>query len=89
MQGYLLEIIAHGVSILSLIKNLKWAIPDVTQPWYSYNNVALGAFAILDTYSDLLTEQGPGWGYHPEPSKSVLIVRLDNPEVVKVFGRRQ
>ena len=89
MQGDPLAMIAYGIGIIPLIKNLKRAIPDVTQPWNADNNGALGAFARLTTYSDLLTEQGPGWGYHPELSKSVLIVRLDNLEVGKVFGRHQ
>ena len=36
---------------------------------------------------DLLTLQGPGQGYHPEPSKSVLIARPKNLEARKVFRR--
>ena len=35
----------------------------------------------------LKAHQGTGRGYHPKPSKSVLIVRQDNLEEVKVFGR--
>ena len=35
-----------------------------------------------------MTRQGPGWGYHPEPTKSVLIVRPENIEAEKVFGQR-
>ena len=80
--------IAYGIGILPLIKNLKREIPDVTQPWYVDNTKALGMFARLETYFDLLTCQGPGWGYHPEPSKSVLIVHPDNLKAGKVFGRR-
>ena len=49
---------------------------------------ALCTFARLKTYFDLITRQGPGQGYHPEPSKSVLIVRLENIEAGKVFGAR-
>ena len=45
-------------------------------------------FAILETYFDLLTRQGPERGYYPEPSKGVLILRLDNLEDVKLFGAR-
>ena len=43
---------------------------------------------ILENYFDLLTCQGPGQGYYSEPSKSVLIVCLDNLEAGKVFGAR-
>ena len=45
-------------------------------------------FAILETYFDLLTRQGPGRGYYPEPSKGILIVHLDNLEAGKLFGAR-
>ena len=36
----------------------------------------------------MLIRQGPGLGYYLKPSKSVLIVRLENLEAVKVFGAR-
>ena len=87
-QGYPLTMIAYSIGILPLIKNLKQEIPDVTQPWYSDDAVDLGTSAILETYFYSLTRQGPGRGYHPEPSKSVLIVRLENVEAGKLFGRR-
>ena len=49
---------------------------------------ALCTFARLKTYFDLLTRQGPGQGYHPEPSKSVLIVLRENIEARKVSIQR-
>ena len=69
-----LTIIAYGISILPLIKNLKCEIPDVTQPWYADDSGALGMFARLETYFGLLKFQGPGQGYRPKLSKNVLIV---------------
>ena len=45
-------------------------------------------FAILETYFDYLTGQGPGRGYHPNPTKSVLIVRPENLEAGKLLGAR-
>ena len=85
-QGDPLAAIAYGIGILPLIKNLKREIPDATQPWYSENTGALGTFARIETYFDFLTRQGPGRGYHPNPTKSVLIVRSDNIKAGKVFG---
>ena len=70
-----LTIIAYGIGILPLIENLKRAIPDVTQPWYADYAGDLGVFERIETYFDSLTRQVPVWGYHPEPTKSVLIVR--------------
>ena len=86
MQGGPLTMMAYGIGILPLIKNLKRKIPDVTQPCYADNAVALGAFTRLDTSFDSLTRPGPVWGYHPEPTKSVLIVLPENLEAGKVFG---
>ena len=43
-------------------------------------------FARLETYLYSLTRQGPGRGYYPEPSKSVLIIRPENLDTGKVFG---
>ena len=88
MQGDHIAMIEYKIGVLPIIKNKKRAIPDVTQPWYADDARSLGLFARLETYFDSVTLLGPGWGYHPEPSKSVLIVLRDNLEVVKVFGAR-
>ena len=80
--------ITYGISILPLINNLKRAIPDVTQPCYADDAITLGTFERLESYFDSIKRQGPGWEYYPEPSKSVLIVRLENLDVGKVFGTR-
>ena len=85
-QGDPLAMIAYGIGILPLINNLIQEITHVTQPWYADDAGGLGTFAILDTCFDLLTLQGPGRGYYPEPSKIVLIVRPQNLEAGKVFG---
>ena len=34
-QGYPLVMMAYGIGILTLIKNLKREIPDVKHPWYT------------------------------------------------------
>ena len=70
--------IAYRISIIPLIKNLKRDIPGVKHPWYAEYSRALGMFVILGTYFDSVTRQIPGRGYYPEPSKIVLIVRLEN-----------
>ena len=57
--------IAYGIGILPLIKNLKRGIPDATQPWYADDVGDLDRLARIETYFDLLTHQGPGLGYYP------------------------
>ena len=87
-QGYPLAMIVYGIGIFPLIKNLKREIPDVTQPWYADDAGALGTFAIIETYFNSLTRQGPGRGYYPEPPKSALIVHPENLKAGKEFGAR-
>ena len=59
-QGDPLAMIAYGIRILPLIKNIKREIPDATQPWYADDAGALGMFARIETYFDSLTLQAPG-----------------------------
>ena len=73
-QGDPLVMIAYGIGILSLIKNLKHGLPDITHPYYTDDAGALYTFEIIKTYFNSLARQGPGRGYHPEMSKIVLIV---------------
>ena len=77
-QGYPLSMIAYGISILPLIKNPKQDISDITHPWYADDARDLGTFAIIETYFNSLTRQGPGRGYYPKSSNSVRIVHPDN-----------
>ena len=79
--------IVYVIGILPIIKNLKREIPDIPQPWYAYNYVALGTFSKIETYFNSLTHKGLERGYHPEPSQIVLIVNPENLEAGKVFGK--
>ena len=72
--------IAYNICIFPLIKKTKREFPDVTQPWYADDTGALGTFTRIEAYFNSLKRNGPGRGYHPEPSKIVLIVHLNNPE---------
>ena len=85
-QGDSLTMIVYGIGILPLIKNLKQEIPDVKHPWYTDGTGALGTLSILQIYFDSLARQGPGPGYHPKPTKSVLIVHPENIKKRKEFA---
>ena len=80
--------ITYGICILPLINNLKWEIPDATQPWYAENAGELGTFVIIETYFNFLTHQGSERRYHPKPSKIVLIVHPENTKAGKDFYKR-
>ena len=63
-----LDMIAYGISILPIIKNLKQEIPDVTQTRYADNAGALCTFTRLETSFNSLTRQGMGRRYYLELS---------------------
>ena len=78
--------IVYRIRTLPLIKNIKREILDATQTCYAGDAGALGMFERLETYFYSVTRQGLGRGYHPESTKSVLIVRRENLEAGKLFG---
>ena len=46
--------VAYGIIILPLIKNLKAEFTDVTYTWYGDNDGALGKFANTELYFNFL-----------------------------------
>ena len=80
-----LDMVAYGIWVPLLIKQLNETHPDITQPCYNDDTGALGTYNNIELYFYLLKHSGPGHGYYPKPSKSVLIVHPDNFEMVKQF----
>ena len=58
-QGDPLAMVAYCIVILPLIKSLKSEFTDVTQPWYDDDAGALGTFANVKLYFNLLKLFGP------------------------------
>ena len=85
-QGGALSMVAYGICILLMIKNVKAKFPDVTQHWYADYVSVLDMFANVKLYFNYIKRFGPGRGYYPKPSKSVLIMHPENIEVGKRFG---
>jgi hypothetical protein len=77
-QGDPLAMVAYGLLLLPLIRDLKRELPDVNQPWYADDSGAGGNFAGIRSYFERLQEKGPRRGYFPEPSKSILVVQEHN-----------
>ena len=64
-QGYSLDMVAYGIAILPLIKNLKAAHPNVTQPRYADDVSVLRMYGSIELYFNLLKKSGPGLVYYP------------------------
>ena len=75
--------IAFGIEVTLLIKLLKVAHPDITQPCYVDNVGALCTYGNIKLYFNLIEQSGSSCGYYHKPSKSVLIVHPDNIETGK------
>ena len=78
--------VTYSIGVLQLIKLLKQEYPDVTQPWYSDDDGALGMFNNIGLYFNQLKQFGLGRGYYPKPLKIVLLVYPDNTASNKQFG---
>jgi hypothetical protein len=69
---------AYGIGILPLICQLKAEFPQVEQPWYADDAGAGAKFDEIERFFRRLCEIGRLFGYYPEPTKSILIVRQHN-----------
>ena len=85
-QGDPLSMVVYEIGVPYLMKNLKDELPDVTQPKYADNDGAIYMFANNKLYFNQLKQFFPRRGYYPKPSKSFLIVHLENLEVTNFFG---
>ena len=83
-RGKALSLVAYRMGILHLIKKLKSQIANITQPWYAYNAGALGTFARVRSYLNLLKQYEPGQGYSPKRSKIILIMHMYNIKAKKL-----
>ena len=84
-QGYPLAIIAYGIGVLPLIRDLWDAHPQVTQPWYDDDAGVGGYFEqILAHFRDLQV-RGPPRGYLLDPTNNILVVAPWNMARAKEF----
>ena len=70
--------IAYGIGVLPLIRELREAHPRVTQPWHADDAGAGGTFIDAHANFQYLQARGPARGYYPEPTKNILVVALGN-----------
>ena len=77
-QGDPLAMVAYGIGVLPLIRELRDTHPCVTQPWYADNPGTRETFQQVHAHFQGLQARGPARGYYPELTKSILVVAPEN-----------
>ena len=72
-QGDSLAVFFYGVSLLPLIRKLKYPI-NVLQSWNADGSAAIAKLKKLEIWLKNVIEEGPAFGYFSKPSKSFLVV---------------
>ena len=67
-QGDALAMFFYGVSLLPLIRKLRDP-NNVLQSWYADDSAAIAKLEKLEIWLKNLIEEGPAFGYFPEPSR--------------------
>ena len=70
--------IAYGIGVLPLIRELRGSHPRGTQPWYADDASAGGKFTHILAHLRDLQARGPPRGSFPEPTKIILVVDPQN-----------
>ena len=77
-QGDPLAMIAYGLGLVPLAKRLRADVPSCLQPWYADDSAAQGRASEVERFFDILLEKGKSVGYHPSPSKCIVICREED-----------
>ena len=77
-QGDPLCMIAYGIKILLIIREICTTHPHVVQPWYADETGAGETFEALHEHMRNLLARGPPRGYFPDPTKSILVISPRN-----------
>jgi hypothetical protein len=70
--------LCYALGLLPPIRQLKTEFPKVEQPLYADDAGAYAMFALKHCMFLCLKGLGPAYGYHTEPSKSILVVSRCN-----------
>ena len=86
-QGDPLSMAMYALAITPLIRRLNELQEDVSQVWFADDATAAASCHNLRSWWDQLSAIGPQYGYHPNASKTFLVVKDDYEDEAKtVFG---
>ena len=84
-QGCPLSMVAYALLLLPLIKQLKSEFQNTPSPWYADNGSVAGQLDNISKFFTRLCTLGPNYGYFPEESKSILVVRKKDAGLAEEF----
>ena len=82
-QGCVLGMILYGIGLMPLAEQMKATIPEALQPWYADDAAAAGEAVHNARCMNFLVENGPRYGYFPEPEKSHYICKGEDEAVAR------
>ena len=86
-QGDVTAMAFYALGLQPLTRDLssKTYTKSCRQMWYADDATAIGKLKGMKDWWDTLCAMGPGYGYYPKPSKTVLIIK--NPQLKKSCTR--
>jgi hypothetical protein len=67
----------YGISTMPLAERMRADMP-VTLVWYADDSGAVGKAADTARGLKFLQEEGPKYGYHPEPAKCIYVCKAED-----------
>ena len=77
-QGDPLAMVMYALAIVPLIKQLRAHVPEACQAWFADDATAVGPLSSFFQWCRHLSSVGPNFGYFPNASKTVLIVKPEH-----------
>ena len=86
-QGDPLSMFVYALALLPLVRKLE-DVSTVPQLWYADDSAKASSLLHLQKWLDKVCELGPGFGYFPEPEKSILVTTHTDSTNVLEFKER-
>ena len=77
-QGDPLAMAMYALAISPLIDHLRSWCPNVQQVWFADDATGAASCSNLRSWWDTLSSRGPAFGYHPNASKTYLVVKQEH-----------
>ena len=84
-QGDPLAMAMYALATLPIIHQLRHSFPTVQQVWYADDATSSGSCSDLRAWWDQLQKLGPIFDYHPNSSKTYLVVKEEHEEKAKAL----